>query len=100
LLAAPPIKKVVALYTKEPRTTDKKILPVEAESIPEEFRIRPHADRAEQLSLLSPEELVELQCPFASPPQRGGEISPSETSNVRRPRRTKGQAIQDSLPGF
>jgi hypothetical protein len=88
------------LYTKEPRPTDKKILPVEAGSIPEELRVRPYADRAEQLSLLSPEELVKLQRPFASPPPRGNETSPSETSKVRRPRRTKGVAIQDRLPGF
>ncbi len=88
------------MYAKEPRTTDKKILPVEAESIPEELMDRLSSDQVEQLSLLSAEELVELQCPFASPPPRGGEISPSETCNVRRPRRTKGQAIQDSLPGF
>ncbi len=88
------------MYTKEPRTTDKKILPVEAESIPEEFRVRPHADRAEQLSLLSAEELVDLQRPSASRPPRGDEILPPETARVRGPRRTKGGAIEDKLPGF
>jgi hypothetical protein len=88
------------LYTKEPRTTDKKILPVEAESIPEEFRVRPHADRAEQLSLLSTKELEELVRPSASRPPRGDEIPPPETAKVRKACRPEGGAVQDKLPGF
>jgi hypothetical protein len=94
------IQKVVALYTKEPRPTDKNTLPVEQENIPEEFKVRPNADRAEQLSLLSAEELAELQRLFASLPPQGDEILPHETARAQRPRRTKGSAIQDKLPGF
>jgi hypothetical protein len=91
---------VVALYAKEPRTTDKKILPVEAGSIPEELMDRLSSDQVEQLSLLSAEELVDLQRPSASRPPRGDEIPPPETARVRGPRRTKGGAIEDKLPGF
>jgi hypothetical protein len=59
-----------------------------------------HADRAEQLSLLSPEELAELQRPFASRPPPGDEIPSPETAGVRRASRPRGGAVQDKLPGF
>jgi hypothetical protein len=75
------------LYTKEPRPTDKNIHPVERENIPEEPKVRPHADRAEQLSLLSAEELAELQRPFGSRRPQGDE----------RQRRSRGGAVQDQL---
>jgi hypothetical protein len=84
------MQKVVALYTKEPRPTDKNIQPVEPGSIPEEPKVRAQADRAEQLSLLSAEELAELQRPFDSRPPQGDE----------RTRRARGGAVQDELPGF
>jgi hypothetical protein len=78
------------LYTKEPRPTVKNIHSVEPESIPEEPEVPPQDDRAEQLSLLSTEELAELQHPFGSRPPQGDE----------RPRRSRGGAGQDKLPDF
>jgi hypothetical protein len=84
------MQKVVALYTKEPRPTDNKIQPVELETIPEEPKVRAQADRAEQLSLFSAEELAELQRPLDSRPPQGDE----------RTRRVRGDAVQDKLPGF
>jgi hypothetical protein len=88
------------LYTKEPKSTDKKILPIEPENIPEELKVRPHADQAEQLSLLSVEELAMLRRPFGSQPPRRDEIPLTETAKVCRLRRPEGDAVQDKLPGF
>ena len=57
----------------------------------------PHAERAEQLSLLSSEELAALQCPSGSRFPREGEMQSSDTTGTRRARRTRGGAIQDKL---
>jgi hypothetical protein len=57
-------------------------------------------DRAEQLSLLSSEELAELQCPSSCRFPGEGEVQSSDTDGARRARRTKSGAIQDKLPGF
>jgi hypothetical protein len=88
------------LYTKEPSPTDKKILPVEPENIPEEFKARSHPDWAEQLSLFSTDELAELQRPSDARPPQGEEIPPPETALIQRPRRLRGCAVQLKLPGF
>jgi hypothetical protein len=82
------MQKVVALYTKEPRPTEKKILQVKPQDFPE------------QLTLLSSEELAELQRPSGSRFPREGEMQPFDTTEARRARSTKGGAIQDKLPGF
>ena len=94
------IRKVVALHTKGPRTTDKKTLPVEVESISEELGIRPYADRAEQLRLLSAQELEELKRPSAPKAARGKEVPFPEIASARRPHRPEDGAVQDELPGF
>ena len=88
------------MYTKEPRTTDKKILPVEAENIPEELKVRPHTDRAEQLSLLSAEELEELERSFASRKPQGNEIPPLEIARLCKACRPEGGVVQGKLPGI
>ena len=56
-----------------------------------------HTDQAEQLTLLSPEELTELRR-FASyqPPAR--RPASSEGKGVSRPRRPKDCPVQDELP--
>jgi hypothetical protein len=94
------MQKAVAMYTKEPRLTDKKSPTVEPENAPKESKVRPYADRAEQCSLFSAEELAELEHPSDSRPPQGDETLPPETAQVHRPRRPRGGAIQDKLPGF
>jgi hypothetical protein len=79
---------VIALYTKEQRATEKKILPVKPQYIPE------------QLSLLSSEELAELQRSSDSRFPRKVEMRSSDTTEARKASPTKGGAIQDKLPGF
>jgi hypothetical protein len=76
------------LCTKEQRATEKKILPIKLQYI------------REQLSLLSSEDLAELQRPSGSRFPREGEMQSSETTGARRAPSTKGGAIQDMLPGF
>jgi hypothetical protein len=88
------------LYTKEPRPTDEKTHPVEPENIPKEPKVRPQADQAEQLSLLSAEELAKLHCPSGSRSPREGEMQSSDTTTARKAPRTKGGATQLKLPGF
>jgi hypothetical protein len=61
---------------------------------------RPHADRAEQLSLLGAKELEELERSFASRKPQGNEISPTETARVRKACRPEGGAVQGKLPGI
>jgi hypothetical protein len=57
-----------------------------------------HTDQAEQLTLMSPEELAELQSPFLSePPATAGTLF-SQTDRVRKPRHPHGDALQDKLP--
>jgi hypothetical protein len=94
------MQKVVALYTKEPRPTSKKNAPVEPDNIAEESEARPHADQAEQLSLLSAEDLAALQRPSDSRPPQGDKMVPSEAGRVQRPCRPRGRAVQLKLPGF
>ena len=56
-----------------------------------------HTDQAEQLTLLSPEELTELQRSVSSqPPAR--RTASSEVRAVRKPRRPKDTPVQDELP--
>jgi len=76
------------LYAKEQRATEKKILPVKSQYIPE------------QLSLLSSEDLEELQCPSGSRFPREVEMQSSDTTGARRAHCTKGGVIQDKLPGL
>jgi hypothetical protein len=63
---------------------------------PDEFR----TDRAEQLSLLSPEELAKVQYPSCSRSPREGEMQSSDTTTARKVPRKKGGATQLKLPGF
>jgi hypothetical protein len=57
-----------------------------------------HIDQAEQLTLLSPEELTELRrCSVSSQPPAMRTAS-SEVRGVRKPRRPKDSAVQDELP--
>jgi hypothetical protein len=76
------------LYTKEQKATENKSLPVKQQDIPE------------QLSLLSSEDLAELQRPSSCRFPREGEMQSSDTTEARRARGTKRGAIQDKLPGF
>ena len=62
---------------------------------PNEFR----TDRAEQLSLLTAEELSELQRSSGSRSPREGQMQSSDTT-ARKVRHTKGGATQLKLPGF
>ncbi len=57
-------------------------------------------DRAEQLNLFNPNELIKLQSPLASRVLQEREIPPPKTTRVPRTRRQKGDAVQDKLPGF
>jgi hypothetical protein len=89
LVAAPLLTEgVIALYTNEQTSADKKLLPVKPQYIPE------------QLSLLSSDDLAELQCTSGSGFPREGEMQSSDTTRARRARGTKVDAIQDKLPGF
>jgi hypothetical protein len=56
-----------------------------------------HADQAEQLTLLSPEELAELRRSVSSqlPARR---TASSEVRGVSKPRRPKDGPVQDELP--
>jgi hypothetical protein len=76
------------LYTKEQRATEKKSLPVKPQHTPE------------QLSLLSSEDLAELERPSGSHFPRVGEVQSSDTTGARKADANKGCAIQDKLPGF
>jgi hypothetical protein len=54
-------------------------------------------DQAEQLTLLSPEELTELRRSVSSqPPAR--RTAPSEVRGIRKLRRPKDSPVQDELP--
>jgi hypothetical protein len=88
------------LYTKETRPTERETLPAEPENIPGELKVRPHAGEAEQLSLLSTEEMAKLQCPSGNHFPREGEVLSEDSTEARRPRRTEGDAVQLKLPGF
>jgi hypothetical protein len=56
-----------------------------------------HTDQAEQLTLLCPEELMELRRSVSShPPAR--RTASSEVRGVRKPRRPKDSPVQDELP--
>ena len=88
------------MYTKAPRPTDKKILPVEWDNISEELKVRPLANRAKQLSLLSAKELAELERPSASGSTLENKTAFSETASVRRPSRPWGEAVKGKVPGF
>jgi hypothetical protein len=56
-----------------------------------------NTDQAEQLALLSPEELTELQRSVSSqPPAR--RTSFSELRGIRKPHRPKDGPVQDELP--
>jgi hypothetical protein len=63
-------------------------------------RLENRTDRAEQLSLLSAEELAKLQRSSESRFPRKGEMRSSDTMEARKAGPTKGRAIQDKLPGF
>jgi hypothetical protein len=78
---------MIALYTKEQKATEK-ILPVKPQYIPV------------QLSLLSSEDLAELQRPSGPRFPRNGEMQSSDTTGAQRARGTNGGAILDKLPGF
>ena len=53
--------------------------------------------RAEQLSLLSPEELKALRSPLYRP-STAARMASSQTDGVRKPRRPKDSPVQDELP--
>jgi hypothetical protein len=54
-------------------------------------------DQAEQLTLLSPEQLIELRRSIPSQPPTG-RIAASDLRGVRKPRRPKDTSLQDELP--
>jgi len=54
-------------------------------------------DQAEQLTLLSPEELTELRRSISSQPPARRKAS-SEGKGVSKPRRPKDGSVQDELP--
>jgi hypothetical protein len=56
-----------------------------------------HTDQAEQLTLLSPEELTELRRSLSSRPTVGRTAS-SEVGGVHKPRLPKDSPVQDELP--
>jgi len=56
-----------------------------------------HTDQAEQLTLLNPEELMELRRSVSSQSAARRTLS-SQTDGVRKPRRPKDSAVQDELP--
>jgi hypothetical protein len=57
-----------------------------------------HTDQAEQLTLLSPEELAELQSPSLSQPPAAAGTLFSQIDRVHKPHRPRGGALQDELP--
>jgi hypothetical protein len=54
--------------------------------------------RAEQLSLLSPEELKALRSPSLYRPSTAASIAFFQPTGVRKPRRPKDTPVQDELP--
>ena len=56
-----------------------------------------HNDQAEQLTLLSPEELTELRRSGSSQPPAKKQAT-SKGGGVRKPRRPKDGPVQDELP--
>jgi hypothetical protein len=56
-----------------------------------------HTDQAEQLTLLSPEELTQLRCSVSSQPPARKPAS-SKGGGVRKPRSPKDGPVQDELP--
>jgi hypothetical protein len=63
--------------------------------IPDEEHHNDH--RAEQLSLLSPEELKALRSPLDRP-SKAAMTASSQTYRIRKPRRPKDSPVQDELP--
>jgi hypothetical protein len=57
-------------------------------------------DQPEQPTLLSEEELAALTRPATSLPSTGAKARLSETREVRKARRSKGDVLQFSLPGL
>jgi hypothetical protein len=55
-------------------------------------------DRAEQLSLLSPEELKALRSPSLYRPSTAARVASSRTNGIHKPRRPKDGPVQDELP--
>lgn len=54
--------------------------------------------RAEQLSLLSQEELKALRSPSLYRPSTAARMASSRTNGVGKPRRPKASPVQDELP--
>jgi hypothetical protein len=54
--------------------------------------------RAEQLSLLSPEELKVLRSPSLNQPSTAARMASFQADGVRKPRRPKDIPVQDELP--
>jgi hypothetical protein len=54
--------------------------------------------RAEQLSLLSPEELKALRSPSLYRPSTEARMASSRTNGIRKARRPKDGPVQDELP--
>jgi hypothetical protein len=59
--------------------------------------VEDRTDQAEQLALLSPEKITELQRSVSSQPPTGKTAS-SEVRGARKPRRPKDSHVQDELP--
>jgi len=57
-----------------------------------------HHNQAEQLSLLSPEELRALRSPSLYRPSTAATMGSSRTNGIRKPRRPKDGPVQDELP--
>jgi hypothetical protein len=54
--------------------------------------------RAEQLSLLSPEELKTLRSPSLYRPSVAARMASAQADGVRKPRRPEATPVQDELP--
>ena len=61
---------------------------------------QPPNNPPKQRSLLSEEELANLQCPPSVTQVPKGKISPFEFNNKRRVRHSKDKVVQLKLPGF
>lgn len=91
---------MVALYTKEPRPNGRNTPPTEPDNRSEDLKLRPHPNQAEQLSLLSREELAKLQCPMDIHILQEGEVQSPKTTETDRSGSTAGGPVQLKLPGF